>query len=354
MWNKIETEEILIIGDKILNDFEIDLPDDDKLSLIATDINLYSYDFSSFSLAPLQQKASKNITDTIRRSVLSNVSNAKLVSKLSKKNEVEYVANLSDMAKKNIKSGEWALGIRKKTGKIYGVIKDTKTGENRGYLNLDKRTVKDLGNLPELSAIQGQLSSISEGIENLNQMIQRVELGQYNDRFSGFFSARQLIIEAISSKDDFTQKSLLLSAIQSNNNTIAKLAFSIHQDGLALVDPKTKSKDAKRIENFIQSSLGYLNSSVQLNLIAYTVLHEEDSLFATLTNYCAFLNQVLLKKNEEGHSIAWLIDNGHSGEDGNICEFTNGISNKIQTLIDNYKNIAISEGDNETSKSKKV
>ena len=67
-----------------------------------------------------------------------------------------------------------------------------------------------LGNLPELSAIQGQLVVITEQIENLNKL---VEQGQYNDRFAGFFSARQAVIEGFAAKDRTLSRELLTSAL---------------------------------------------------------------------------------------------------------------------------------------------
>lgn len=328
-----------------LDNFEIDLPVEDSLSLSATDGSLYSYDFSSFSLVHLQNEAAKSVNKSIMESLLSNISTVKLIEKSLKQGKTEYVAKITDEAKKKISTGEWSIGIKKKTGELFSVIKDTKSGKTKGIMELDKRIVSDLGNLPELSAIQGQLASISEEIDHLNEMIQRVELGQYNDRFSGFFAARQMIIEGLLIKDDFLKKSLLINAVQSNNETIAKLTLSIHHDGLTLADPKTKSKDAKRIEALMQSSLMYLNSSVQLNLVAYTALREEAALFSTLTNYHSYIKQDLLKENEEGRSIAWLIDNGHSGDDGKILNLTNGVSNKIQGLIVNYLNNDIKEID---------
>lgn len=64
-------------------------------------------------------------------------------------------------------------GIRKKTGETYAVLKDTETGKIKSSVTLEKRTTKELGNLPELSAIQGQLASISEQIE-LEQVLERI------------------------------------------------------------------------------------------------------------------------------------------------------------------------------------
>ena len=109
-----------------------------------------------------------------------------LIENLSNQKETEYVARIPDFAKEKIDSGEWSFGVRK-TGETYAVIKDNLSGENKSFVTLDKKIVKELGVLPELSAIQGQLASISEQIEGLNQIIQRVEKGQYNDRYAGFF-----------------------------------------------------------------------------------------------------------------------------------------------------------------------
>ncbi|WP_075492256.1 hypothetical protein ACF3OA_04440 [Enterococcus thailandicus] len=318
-----------------MEDFQIDLPKETSLLVNVTDKNLYNYDFSSYSLLPLQRIASKSITEKIKDSLFSNISQTSLIEKMSNQKETEYVARIPDSAKKKIDSGEWSFGI-KKTGETYAVIKDNLSGENKSFVILDKRMVKDLGVLPELSAIQGQLASISEQIEGLNQIIQRVEKGQYNDRYAGFFSSRQLVVEGLASENESNKRELLISAIKIANETISKLMLSIHEDASLLIDSKTKSKDARRIDNLLQTSLGYLNSTVQLNLIAYTALGEKQPLFATLTNYHSFVKQVLMKENENGRTIAWLLDNARVGNDGRIQELTNDLSTKIEMLVATY------------------
>lgn len=284
---------------------------------------------------------------TLRADLFSSVSKISLVNKLSNQSEIEYVANLSDIAKEKLASGEWSLGVRKKTGETYAVIKDTLTGKNKSFLTIDKKVVKDLGILPELSAIQGQLASLSEQIEVLNRNIQRIEKGQYNDRFAGFFSARQLVIEGMASENESIKYELLLGAIKLSNETVGKLMYSIHEDVLALIDTKLKSRDAKRIDELLQNSLGYLNSCVQLNLIAYTVLTEQKSLYATLANYHSFIQQELIKENNDGRTVAWLLDNGHIGNDGRIVELSNNISNTIELIFESYNKDKIEVFENE-------
>ncbi|MFG7388271.1 hypothetical protein ACGO3R_08380 [Lactococcus lactis] len=46
-----------------MNDFEIDLPNKNELMVNVTDKSLYPYDFSSFSLLPLQHTASFTLTE---------------------------------------------------------------------------------------------------------------------------------------------------------------------------------------------------------------------------------------------------------------------------------------------------
>lgn len=322
-----------------MNEFEITIPNDSTLMIDVTNKALYNYDFGSYSLVPLQKVAEQSIETRLRKELLSNVSVTKLIQSSLQEDKVEYVARFSDVIKKKIATGELSLGIKKSSGDMFGVLKNTKTGKAHSLVSLDKKTVDNLGNLPEMSAIQGQLADITEQIEGLNRLISRVEQGQYNDRFAGYFSARQLVVEALASDDDDLKKELFIAAIKTNNDTIAKLMFSVREDANAFTDMSIKAKEAKRIDNFLQNSIGYLNASVQLNLVAYSAIGEKHALMATLANYQAFLDQTLLKKVEEtGKSVAWRIDNAHSGNEGQFNDISQSISIKIDKLLTNMEN----------------
>lgn len=331
-----------------MSEFEILLPNNNKSCLDINNQDLYNYDFSSYSLIPLQKAASLSISEKIRNNIFSHISEAKLIEKLSNKGETEYVAKLSDYAKEKLKSGEWNLGIRRKTGETYAVIKDAATGRTQSFVTLEKKIAQHLGNLPELSAIQGQLADIGEKIESLNRLVERVEQGQYNDRYAGFFSARQMVVEALSASDDIFKRELLISAVKTNNDTIAKLMLAIHQDTLAFIDMKTKPKDAKRIDHHLQNSIGYLNSSIELNIIAHTALGEQQPLIATVVNYKSFMCQTLLKKiGHNGRTLAWQIDNAHQGTDGKFNQFVIDVTDKISHLVDDIKYNRIGEQNHE-------
>jgi len=328
-----------------MKDFEIIIPNDTSLSIDVTDKSLYNYDFNSYSLSSLQKIAGTTVSNQIKEGLFSQVSKARLIQKLANKNNTEYVANISEYAKKKLDSGEWSLGIRKKTGETYAVIKDTASGKSKSFITLDARTVNELGNLPELSAIQGQLATISEQIQDLNKLVKRIEQGQYNDRYAGFFSARQLVIEGLVAQDKKLKNELLLAAIKTSNQTIAKLMFAINQDANNFMDTKIKSKEAERIENLLQNSIGYLNITIHLNLVIYSVLGEKDALISTLTNYQSFIEQTLLKESESGKSVAWKIDNILKGEGHWFNELSKGIIKNISNLVDDMTSEKIEGGE---------
>lgn len=337
-----------------MESFEIEIPKMEHFEVDVRKKELYNYDFQSYSLTPLQKEASLVVANKIRNNLFTHIPEAKLLKKLVEKSDndnVEYVAKLSEVAKEKLKSGEWSYGIRKKTGETYAVLKDTETGKIKSSVTLEKRAVKDLGNLPELSAIQGQLASISEQIESLNELVIRVEQGQYNDRFSGFFSARQLIVEALATRNEQLKKDLLLSTIKENNNTIAKLMMSIYTDSLAFTNLKTKQTDANRINILLQQSISYLSSAMQLNVVAYTVLEEHESVIAVLSNYKSFTEQTLLEPKYDGKSLAWRIDNFTKGNSNAFINLTQSISENIEVLVNHSETLLIEEDTNEKRES---
>ncbi|MFW7432885.1 hypothetical protein [Vagococcus carniphilus] len=145
--------------------------------------------------------------------------------------------------------------MRAKTGETYAVIKDAATGKSQSFVTLKEKVTNDLGMLPQLAAVQYQLKEISEQIQTLTQAVTRLEQGQYDDRYVGFISSRQMMLEGMSVTDE----------------TIGKLIFSIHRNSLELINDKTKTKDMIRLEKHLTESLSYLNASVKLNVVVSMV-----------------------------------------------------------------------------------
>lgn len=321
-----------------MNEFDITIPESSNLMMDVTDVSLYDYNFEAFSLSGLQEAANgqvnNNIFGKLTSMIIENTSTLGELKNLFDSNNSEYVADLSKVAKEKLASGEWKLGIRAKTGETYAVIKDATTGRSKSFVTLKEKVNMDLGMLPQLAAVQHQLKEISEQIQILTHAVTRVEQGQYDDRYAGFISARQMVLEGMSVSDKVIKKNLLSSAIGLNNETIGKLIFSIHRNSLEIIEDKTKLKDMIRLEKHLTESLSYLNATVQLNVIAYTTLGEAKAVSTTLRNYQSFIDQTLLsEKTKNNRSIAWLIDNNRKEDDGHFLEMSQKVSTKIEALI---------------------
>lgn len=276
-----------------------------------------------------------SIANKIKNIIFNNSAEIQTIQKAKRKNDPEYVAQLSETVKQKLAANELQFVTRKETGETSALLKNSKTGKIFGAVNLDRKVEKNIGDLTTLITMQSQLNTISDQLSELNNLVVRMEQGQYNDRFSGFFSSRQLLVEAIASKNDETKQSLLINATVISNQTIAQLMLSINQDTFDFVNMKTKPKDAKRINALLQQSIGYLNSSIQINLVAYSLLEEEKALMATLLNYQSFLEQTLLKKDmKTDKSIAWMIDNIQSGFSGKFTEISTEIVKTIHVLTE--------------------
>lgn len=187
--------------------------------------------------------------------------------------------------------------------------------------------------------MQAQLNDISEQLENINQNIKRVEQGQYNDRYAGFFSTRQMLIESMAMSDSHLKRQLLLlllSSIQSSNETISKLMLTLRQDVTEFLDLKVKPNEAKSLERKISDSFSYLNSTVQLNFITYTLLEEPNALLATMTNYRSFIDKIFLTPiGDNEKSVAWKIDNAKTESSYSIEDLTSHVTENIKSLVNN-------------------
>lgn len=331
-----------------MNEFDISVPNETDFNLDIMDKSLYNYDYGSYSLSPLQETAGLVVADELNKKLAAHFSDIRIIEQLLGPGNIELVADVSDIIQKKINDGTLGFMVNQKNGDTLAILRNLKTGRLFKSVPLKAKEVKELGNLPELSAVQGQLASIADEIEDLNKLVGRVEQGQYNDRFAGFFSARQKIIEGLSAEDDQLRRQLLISAITENNSTISKLQLSIYSDANDFINMKTMLGDSKRIDNLLQTTIGYLNSTVQLNVVAYTAMGEKKPLLAVVKNYQAFIGQTLLQEiDDTGKTVAWRIDNAHKGNDGKFLETSNEIYKKINNLIRSVNSIELGEQENE-------
>lgn len=331
-----------------MTEFDLTLP---KVSTLVSNPNnpkLYSYELAALSLAPMQELAGYSITERVFKKLQAQSANGSILDRLAQKGETEYVANLTDYAKKKLAEGEWVFGTKKKTGQRYGTLRD-KHGHFISQVELNPREVKELGELENLSAIQSQLHEISKQLEELSHQVIRVEQGQYNDRYAGFFTARQLLVEACLSNNEQLKQDLLLSAIKTAHETQSKVMLALHLDANELVSPKLKIKEAQRLTSRIQQSMAYLNGSVQLTLIAYTTLGEQGALLACLNNYKAFMEQVFLTQQDgQLRHLAGQMDNFSSAVQSSMTTSVTQLTMTITGLIEQTTDFYLEENTHDT------
>lgn len=325
------------------DEFELILPVKKELKIDVTDPALYKYDFNAYSLVPLQQDAGLLLADKIKETIIQNISNIKLVKESMQPKQAQFVATLTKTLQKKLTSGELSIAKRK-SGDTYSQLINSKTHRIAGTFKLKKEVIKEVGNGVELAAIQSQLAALADQIEELNHGMELVTQGQYNDRYAGFFSARQQIIEALVSQDPFVRKSSFLNATKSANDSIAKLMLSIQTDVTEFLDPSIKPKTANAALGRFEQAFGYLNATIQLNLAAFTALGETQAMQAELANYRGFMTSTLLAEDENHKTTAWRVDNFQKGQTTLIEDQTANIINKISQILPQSK-LALNQGE---------
>ncbi|MBJ7648385.1 hypothetical protein HAU46_10465 [Weissella confusa] len=311
---------------------EVELRIPSQISIDVFDPALFMYDVKAFQLSPLQKAAETSLVERTTNLVVNNISAGSDVKQKLEKKDPQMVVQLSELAKEKLASGEWKFAKRVKDGSTYGSLVDSRTNRTKQFVDLKPEVTKSVSNLQELAAIQQQLASIAEQIEDLSTTVRRVEQGQYNDRYAGFFSARQQIIEAFVTEDPELKRIGFKNATMTANNTLAQLMLTMRTDIAEYINPTTKTKQAQRIGERIGEALTYINATVQLNLMANTAIGEKRAVEVTLANYKGFLDNSFLIEDKYGRSIAKRIDEYQKGDSGTMAQ-------KIGQLMDSIEGV---------------
>ena len=276
----------------------------DQATIDVNDLSLYGYALDQLQVGPLQQAAAVAVMGRLKQRLLQQ-----LLLPLEGEPEVAYVATFSEEAEAKLESGEWELAMREDSNETYAVLRDVATGQIQSWVTLEQRSLQHLGQLPAIAAMQRHLSELAAQMESLHHLDNRVEQGQFMDRYAGFYSARQLVIEALAAHSGKLRRSLLQKALARNNDAIAQLMLMIHQEATRYLHQLQPVDHSQQADWLLQTALDYLNAAVQLNLTIYTVLEEHQAMLAAVNNYQAFLNQTLLRKHPAtGLSVAEQID----------------------------------------------
>ena len=132
----------------------------------------------------------------------------------SEPTDTEFVLVINDAVKQGLESGELEL-MRRKTGEVLGAVTKRSGNSNKrvvaGLLDAVERTAPsiepsqrmanitvDLANI----AIQQQLSEIHSELKGIADAVERIERGQWTDRFSHISSAESALQSAYAMKNE--------------------------------------------------------------------------------------------------------------------------------------------------------
>ena len=160
---------------------------------------------------------------------------------------------------------------------------------------------------------QHNLDALTDKIIELTDTVERIAAGQYNDRISMFYEARQTYIEAMAMTDLEDRRIALLNAAHSANKAIASLQQTVKYDLTTILTAKGKLSDRTKL---IAKCFSILNDSVQISVNAYAALGENRALLAAVTSYQCFVEQTLLaipeKASDKKYSGCTLAKIMHS------------------------------------------
>ena len=209
------------------------------------------------------------------------------------KGKTEFVASLSEKAKRKLESNEWHWVASKDGSGLLTTLQDN-LGNFAEQVKINMQTIRsDMMNAIINLMQQKNLDALMEKITELTDTVDKIAAGQYNDRISVFYEARQTYIEAMAMTDYESRRIALLNSAHSANKAISSLQQTIKFDLNSLLGIKD-SKKLNEKTRLIARCFSILNNSVQISINAYSALGENRALLATITSYQCFVEQSLL------------------------------------------------------------
>ena len=254
-------------------------------------------------------------------------------------NEVgrHLVADFTPEQAQQMAQGALKLMQRKDTGELLGTLMNAQGGGIAAQVNLKEMILTAPKANPYVMAalvtVQLALKEINQKIEEVSKALARIEIGQYNDRFAGFLSARQQMAEAMRVSDPQIRQELLINAIKTANDSIAQLQFAIYTDANDLATKGFKGKGTDSQKVFLEKSIGYLNANFQLVVSAYVAMGEFSAVSAVLKSYSDFVRQVFLEPKNGPWSLARSLDNFSPGNSREWSTLVSNITESLEEMI---------------------
>jgi tetratricopeptide (TPR) repeat protein len=310
-----------------MNELIIDKP----MGIDVLDESLYSYSDSDLSLLFLEQ--SQNI---LKERVLEMIKKSPAFVKFleSLKMVEVFDVNMSKTAKEMYESGKWTLKYSKTKDGLIPTLSD----ESGKFVEQVTLNPKDIA--PNLSdaltnlSLQQQLGQLMEQMKTLNNSIERIEIGQRDDRLGLYYSARQQYIEAISMSNETLQSHALLNTVNTANNANHQLMQSMRSEIEQIVrNKKLKKNERDKLSTNVRNTLRYINETTELCVISYVALGENKSMLASLKSYQCFIKQTFLNEREDKLKTYQKLHQNWNGTDNEWLQIPEQIVDRIDKQI---------------------
>ena len=296
----------------------ITIPSDADLQIAPASSLSFDYSFNPYNLMGVDDNAEKIMLGDLKKNLLTYLGvGAAAVGALGQNEAGRHlVADFTPEQAQQMAQGALKLMRRKDTGELVGTLMNAQGGGIAAQVNLKEMILTAPKANPYVMAalvtVQLALKEINQKIEEVSKALARIEIGQYNDRFAGFLSARQQMAEAMRVSDPQIRQELLINAIKTANDSIAQLQFAIYTDANYLMVEKPRGKERDNRKELLEKSIGYLNASTQLVASAYIAMSEAPAVVAVLKNHQEFFKQVFIEREIQGWSLSRYLDNAES------------------------------------------
>lgn len=248
-----------------------------------------------------------------------------------------YKAIITPEVLKRIKEGSARLD-KKNNGLLSTTIRDAKTGQFIGRVNLKEITPDLLTSLNQL-ATQQTLANIVHRLEAIDEKITDVLQGQTNDRLAEVESGIHIYEQAVVASDPDVRRELIVSAIQKLNDGRNKL---IKSTNFGFIDKLPRNRLGMffslnwdipkhvqlKAESVWKAAHAIIKASRYL-VIAYSDLNQPDSLRVSLEQV---KSEVKAFQDKVGKIVDWLPPTSNWRE--SLTTISQGVLPNIHDLDD--------------------
>lgn len=258
----------------------------------------YSDADSSISLPVICSEKQKQADTTISRleSVLAECFNE---DQNDGKKKTKYVLDLDETTRNALDKGLIKLDAGK-NGELFAQLRvDGKYGKKlsvKQEVSACGLTPTEISTALQLKAIQEQMQSMMEVLEDIGKDVERVIQGQHNDRIGIFHSGLNLYIEARSVQDDSMRNLLISQALKSVSDSSATILLEIKEEIDFLVNRRYRKVDEIHTHmSNIHRCFDVVYRSYMLKTMIYYERNEIPAMLTTVSEFRRFIERVISK-----------------------------------------------------------